>query len=91
VNADILTSLIELILFSYAWYVMADLTPLNTQIDTTLTVMADAVSELQASVKALAVAQTGGDDAAIAASVERLKQGTDSLAAAIAAARAKRA
>jgi hypothetical protein len=69
---------------------MADLTQLNTQIDTTLTVMADAVAELQANVKALASAQKGGDEAAIAASVERLKQGTDSLAAAIAAARAKK-
>jgi hypothetical protein len=60
----------------------------KAQVDATLTVMSQAVSQLEADVAALAAARTGADDKALDDIMARLKSGTDTLAAAIAAAKA---
>jgi hypothetical protein len=66
---------------------MVDVVGLNAQVDETIRTMAAAVSQLQADVAALSVAEKSGDAEAVAASVARLKAGTDSLAAAVAMAK----
>lgn len=78
------------IIIAIASFQSMSLPVLNDQVDATLKVMADAVTELQANVTALKSATTSTDTAAIAAAAERLRVGTDALAGAIAAARAAR-
>jgi len=69
-------------------YLMVDVTALNAQVDTSLKVMAEAVDTLRDNVQALKVAQVTGDAEGVAAATARLKTGTDTLAAAVEAARA---
>jgi hypothetical protein len=60
----------------------------KAQVDATLTVMSQAVSQLEADVAELAKARQGTDEKALDDIMARLKSGTDTLAAAIAAAKA---
>lgn len=60
----------------------------NAQVDATLSVMSQAVSQLEADVAALTAARQGTDEKALDDIMARLKAGTDTLAAAVAAARA---
>jgi hypothetical protein len=66
-------------------WMAVDFSSLNDQVDHTLTVMSDAVAVIQSDVRALADAHTANDAAAVAAIAARLKQGTDTLEAAVVA------
>jgi hypothetical protein len=71
-----------------AIWMAVDFSSLNDQVDHTLTVMSDAVAVIQSDVAALAAAHNANDAAAVVAIAAQLKLGTDTLEAAVAAAKA---
>jgi hypothetical protein len=69
-------------------YLMVDVAAVNAQVDATINVMAAAIEQLQADVAVITNAAGPSTAEAVAASMARLKQGTDQLVAAVAAAKA---
>lgn len=67
-----------------------DLGTFNSHIDNSLSVMGEAVNELQNQISALATAKASGDTAAYEAGLERLRQGAANLKAAVDTARQAR-